>query len=263
MSVQIAEMPWTTYQHRLEHDMPVVILPIGSLEQHGPHSPLGSDEILTRQIALAVAQEVGGLVAPSLAYGCRSQPRTGGGWHFPGTTSIAGETMILLVRDLVREFGRHGVRKLAVFDTHFENEWFVIEGIERGLQELRRDGNTALRIVKFRYFELITPDILERVFPDGFPGWALEHAGVMTTSLHLFLTPELVDMRTAPAHGVVAYPPYDVFPFDPARGTASGALNAATTASAASGRLIFTHVVAALAAAIRAEFGEPPREGAA
>jgi creatinine amidohydrolase len=254
-TAMIADLPWTEYQRRVEEDAPVVLLPIGSLEQHGPHSPLGSDEMLTRLISVAVAERVGGLVAPSIPYGCRSQPRTGGGWHFSGTTSIEGNTLALLVRDVLRELGRHGVRKIAVMDTHFENEWFVIEGIEHALREMRRDGLQDVKIVKFRYFEFITPEVLERVFPDGFPGWALEHAGVMTTSLHLHLTPELVDMNEAPTHGVIAYPPYDVFPFDPARGTRTGSLNSPRTASAESGKLIFDHVVTALTAAIDTEFG--------
>jgi creatinine amidohydrolase len=253
--VLIAEMAWTDYQRRVEHDSPVVLLPIGSLEQHGPHSPLGSDEMLTRLIAIAVAEQVGGLVAPSIPYGCRSQPRTGGGWHFSGTTSIEGQTLTLLVRDLLQEFARHGLRKIAVLDTHYENEWFVIEGIEHALKELRRDGHDDVKIVKFRYFEFITPEILERVFPDGFPGWPLEHAGVMTTALHLYLTPELVDMSKAPTHGVIEYPPYDVFPFDPALGTQTGSLNSPTTATRDSGKLIFDHVVASLTTAIRTEFG--------
>jgi creatinine amidohydrolase len=254
-TVTIADLPWTEYQRRVERDDPVVLLPIGSLEQHGPHSPLGSDEILTRLIAGEVARRVGGLVAPSIAYGCRSQPRTGGGWHFPATTSIEGNTLALLVRDILREFARHGIRKIAVLDTHYENEWFVIEGIEQALREMRRDGLNDVKIVKFRYFEFITPDILERVFPDGFPGWALEHGGVMTTSLHLYLTPELVDMSEAPAHGVIEYPPYDVFPFDPAQGTQSGSLNSPSAATAESGKLIFDRVVGALTTAIQTEFG--------
>jgi creatinine amidohydrolase len=252
--VAIAEMSWTEYAERVRADSPVVILPIGSLEQHGPHSPNGSDEILTRLIAMEVAEEVGGLVAPSIPYGARSQPRTGGGWHFPGTTSIEGATLAALVRDILCEFGRQGVRKIAVMDTHFENEWFVIEGIEHALREMRRDGIDDVKIVKFRYFELITPEILGQVFRDGFPGWALEHAGVMTTSLHLYLTPDLVDMSKVPAHGVIEYPPYDVFPLEPSRGTPSGCLNTPAAATAESGKLIFDHVVRSLSDAIRSEF---------
>jgi creatinine amidohydrolase len=119
---------------------------------------------------------------------------------------------------------------------------------------MRRDRIDTMKIVKFRYFELLAPEILERVFPNGFPGWALEHAGVMTTSLHLYLTPQLVDMTQAPTHGVIAYPPYDVFPFDPSRGSQTGSLNSPAAASAESGKLIFEQVVAALTAAIEAEF---------
>jgi creatinine amidohydrolase len=163
---------------------------------------------------------------------------------------------MLQVRDILREFGRHGVQKIAVLDTHFENEWFVIEGIEQAIKDMQGGGVDGVKIVKFRYFELITAETLERVFPDGFPGWALEHAGVMTTSLHLYLTPELVDMSKAPTHGVIEYPPYDVFPFDPSVGTQSGSLNSPASASAESGKLIFDEVVAALTAAIHAEFGD-------
>ena len=254
-SVLMSELPWTEYDRLIKSRNPPVLLPVGSLEQHGPHSPNSSDELLTRLIAIEVARRVGGLVTPSICYGCRSVPRTGGGDHFPATTSIEGRTMAYLVRDVLRELARHGVGRIVVLDSHYENEWFVIEGIDLAMREIRAAGSVVPKILKIRYFELITDEILDKVFPDGFPGWALEHAGVMTTSLHLHLTPDLVDMSKAPTHGPIDFPPYDIFPYEDAAGTESGSLNSPKTASAESGKLIFDHVVSALGSVIETEFG--------
>lgn len=253
-TVTLSDLDWIEFDRRLKEDDPPILLPIGSLEQHGPHSPNGSDEMLTRLIAEEVAGRVNGLVAPSISYGCRSVPRTGGGDHFPATTSISGRTLSFLVRDIIRELARHGVRRIVVLDTHFENEWFVIEGIDLAMREITMLGFTVPTILKVRYFELLSEEVIERVYPNGFPGWALEHAGVMTTSLHLYLTPELVDMSKAPDHGPIEFPPYDIFPYADRPGTETGCLNEPLSASAESGQLIFDEVVTGLCGVIAREF---------
>jgi creatinine amidohydrolase len=250
----MSDITWTDYSARLAAHNPVVLLPIGSLEQHGPHSPLGSDEINGRLIAIEVAKRAGGLVAPSLNYGCRSQPRTGGGNHFPGTTSLRGETMVMMVIDIICELARHGVRKILIMDSHYENEWFIIEGINLAMDQLRASGADLPKVVKVRYFELLPPEVIDLVFPEGFPGWPLEHAGVMTTSLHLHLTPNLVDMSQAPLHGPIAFPPYDVFPHDPETGTQTGCLNSPSTATALKGKAVFEASVEQLVHLIEHEF---------
>ena len=85
-------------------------------------------------------------------------------------------------------------------------------------------------------------------------GWALEHAAVMTTSLHLHLTPELVDMSLAPTHGPIDYPPYYIFPQDPARGTESGCLSSPAPATAEKGKLVYDTVVGSLRELMAREF---------
>lgn len=252
-TVTLTDLNWVEFDRRLKEDNPVILLPIGSLEQHGPHSPNGSDEMTTRLIAEEVARRAGALVAPSISYGCRSVPRTGGGNHFPATTSIRGRTLSMLVRDIIRELARNGVLRIVVLDSHFENEWFVIEGIDLAMREIRMLGYTEPTILKIRYFELLSEQVIDRVFPDGFPGWALEHAGVMTTSLHLYLTPELVDMSQAPDHGPIEFPPYDVFPYADRPGSETGCLNTPLSASAESGKLIFDEAVTKLCGVIASE----------
>jgi creatinine amidohydrolase len=250
----ISEMSWVEFDNRIQRDNATVLLPIGSLEQHGPHSPVGSDEILTRLIAEEVARRANAVVAPSINYGVRSQPRTGGGNHFPGTISIRGCTLTSLLRDIICEFVQKGATRLMILDTHYENEFFVIEAIEEAMRELHAQHRKDFKIIRVRYFELLSQDVLNRLFPDGFLGWALEHAAVMTTSLHLFLTPKLADMSKAPTHPPIEYPPYDVFPFDPNDGTKTGCLSSPAKASQEKGRLVFESVVAGLASVLQREF---------
>lgn len=252
--VLIEEMTWPDYDRRVREENPLVILPVGSLEQHGPHSPLATDTIIPTAISAAVAGRIRAMVAPAISYGYKSQERTGGGNHFAGTTSLDGETLIRLTLDIIREFARHGVRRIAIMDSHYENEMFLIEGIDLALRELRADGIDDMKIVKIRYFEFTSQETLEAVFPEGFPGWPLEHAGVMTTSVLLHLCPELVHMDRVPNHPPIAYPPYDVFPSDPERGSPTGVLASARGASAEKGELLFTRYVEAIAAALAGEF---------
>ena len=54
----LTDLNWVEFDRRLKEDNPAILLPIGSLEQHGPHSPNGSDEMTTRLIAEEVARRV-------------------------------------------------------------------------------------------------------------------------------------------------------------------------------------------------------------
>jgi creatinine amidohydrolase len=252
--VLISELSWTRYDAKLKRDNPVIILPVGSLEQHGPHSPLASDTIIPTEIGKAVAARIGGLVAPAIAYGYKSMPRTGGGNHFPGTTSLDGDTLVRLMRDILCEFARHGARRILILDSHYENEMFLIEGIDLALKDLKSWGIDDLRVMKVRYFEFITEATLAAVFPNGFPGWPLEHAGVMTTSVLLHLRPELIHMDQVPDQKPIIYPPYDLFPVDPSQGTRTGILATAKGASPEKGKLLFDEFVEGIRNAVRDAF---------
>lgn len=258
-TVFIERMKWTEYAARIK-DGPVIFLPVGALEQHGPHLPMNCDEIIPREISEAVAHKVNGLVAPSLFYGYKSQPRTGGGNHFPGTTSLSAEAVITTVRDVIEEFGRHGMRRIVVMDGHSENTMFITEGIDLALRELRRDGVPDMRILRIGYYEFTSPETERQVWPDGFPSWPLEHAGVMETSVMLHLHPDLVDLAKLPDDTPARFEPYDVHPasFENIPGLPrSGALNSARLASAEKGKLMFDEYVNGIAAAVTREFGLP------
>ena len=135
-TVWMNQLSWVDYAARVQREQPVIFLPVGALEQHGPHLPLGTDAMLSTAVAADTAALVSGLVAPALSYGYKSQPKCGGGQHFCGTTSVDAATLIGSVRDAVREFARHGVTRLVFVNGHYENQWFLIEGIDLGLREL-------------------------------------------------------------------------------------------------------------------------------
>ncbi|MBW4578120.1 MAG: creatininase [Tildeniella nuda ZEHNDER 1965/U140] len=252
MTVLMSALSWVAYQERLQDDSLVLLLPCGALEQHGPHLPLGTDALLSAAIAQSVATNLNGLVAPTLSYGYKSQPKSGGGQHFPGTTSLDGQSLSQITRDVIREFARHGVKNLVVVDGHYENQWFLTEGIDLAMREL----GTAhpLSIMRLEYWDFCTEETLSHVFPDGFPGFALEHAAVIETSLMLHFCPDLVALDRLPTIAPANFPPYDMYPTRTEWVPQSGVLSSAKGASAEKGRLMAEQLTESITKAIRHEF---------
>lgn len=77
-TVFYADLPWPEVEARIAAGAPV-FLPLGATELHGRHMALNVDVVLPMAIAARAAARVGGLVLPTVAYGNRSQPKTGGG----------------------------------------------------------------------------------------------------------------------------------------------------------------------------------------
>jgi creatinine amidohydrolase len=249
--VHMNRMSWPQYRERVQQSHAPVFLPVGALEQHGPHLPLGTDALLASAMASGAAAGTDGIVAPALAYGYKSQPKCGGGQHFVGTTSLDAATLIGQVRDTVREFARHGVERLVIVNGHYENQWFLIEGVDLAMREC---ASSSLRVMRLEYWDLCTEQTLAQVFPDGFPGFALEHAAVIETSMMLHLHPELVRLELIPDEPAAQFPPYDSYPTRAEWVPASGVLSSARASSTHKGALICNEVIARMAGAVRHEF---------
>jgi creatinine amidohydrolase len=249
--VRMDRMSWPEYRDRVSLQGAPVFLPVGATEQHGPHLPLGTDALLSTAICIGAAQQVGGVVAPALAYGYKSQPKCGGGQHFCGTTSLDAGTLIGQVQDTLREFMRHGARRIVVVNGHYENQWFLIEGIDLALRECRGEKPVVMRL---EYWDFCTEETLAQIFPQGFPGYALEHAAVIETSMMLHLHPSLVRLDLIPGDPPAQFPPYDVYPTRTEWVPPSGVLSSARGASAEKGKLIVDEVNARIATAVRSEF---------
>jgi creatinine amidohydrolase len=252
MNNRTDRMSWPDYVARLRQD-PIVFLPVGAHEQHGPHLPMGTDAIFATDMAEALAVRLNGLVLPTLSYGYKSQARSGGGQTFPGTTSLDGGTLISSTTDILRELSRHGVKKVVILDGHYENQWFLTEGIELAQREFTASGRT-MHIVRTEYWDFCPQHVLDEVFEGDFPGYDLEHAALIETSMMMHWHPELVIVDKIPDDGPAKFSALDHYPQDGAGVPASGVLAPALAATADKGGMIIDGTLNALEKTIRDHF---------
>ncbi len=253
-TVFAAEMPWPDYHARIHGGRTPLLIPIGSMEQHGHHMPMHVDVLLPTEFSRRVCERIGGLVGQPVVYGYKSHPKSGGGNHFPGTTSLDGGTLVAVLRDIIKEYVRHGVRHLVLMNGHYENSWYLIEGVDVALRELRWDGIEDVKIVVLSYWDFVTQATIETLYPEGFTGWDIEHGGVLETSLMLALHPELVQLQRAVDHPPATFPPYDVYPVNPDWVPASGTLSSPKNATREKGNLLLEVCTDGIVGALRQEF---------
>jgi len=164
-------------QHR------TVILPVGSVEEHGPHLPLGTDTFHALEVARRAAELRPVLVAPPLYYGlCRSTR------EHPGTVSISGNTVRALVTELGREFHRQGLCNLVIMSGHAGGTHMaaLVEAGETLLAEL-----PDLKVAVVNLLDLFREVVAAR--PELVKTRGDSHAGEVETALMLAISPHLVE----------------------------------------------------------------------
>jgi creatinine amidohydrolase len=253
-TVFAAELSWPDYDARVRDGSTPILLPVGSMEQHGCHMPMNVDVLLPVEFARRVAGATGALVAPPFTYGYKSHQKSGGGNHLPGTTSLDGTTLVAALRDVIKEFARHGVRQICLVNGHFENSWFIIEGIDLALRELKWGGISDMKIVVLSYWDFVDKPTIARLYPNGFAGWDLEHGGVLETSLMLALYPQQVMLERAVDHAPASFPPYDVYPAKPEWTPSCGTLSSPKEATAEKGEILLQVCVDGIVKALATEF---------
>lgn len=160
-----------------------VILPLGSTEQHGPHLPVGTDYMNVWEMAVRVAEKVGGLVLPLLPYGCSEE-------HFPraGTVSLGAETLKQVLADIVRSLARNGVGKVVLLNGHAGQ----CELVEELARDLRKEGLSVHHLCSFT---VLPTEVLAREIP--LEEEIFVHAEELETSLMMAAHPERVKMDKA------------------------------------------------------------------
>ncbi len=230
------------------------VLAAGAIEQHGSHLPLSVDQIIPYEIIKQrISPHIDVVLLPRFYYGYRSQTVVGGGPTFPGTLRMSAEAVIYPIRDIVLELLRHGVKKLLITDGHLENKSFIIEGIERALQEYH--GANKIKVMYSEWNDYVKKETLDTVFHGHFPGFETEHAAVNETSLMLALRPDLVCSMDFPTEYAKRYIHYSVWPDSPDLVTENGALSSAKDASVENGELMLADVVEGMLKDIEIEFG--------
>jgi len=230
------------------------ILPIGSTEQHGPCLPYCTDATIAEGLALRLAAVLPAVVYPTIQYGYRSNPKSGGGALFPGTIDLSGSTVIALVRDVLLELIADGRRNILIVNAHFENDPFITEGMCLAMEAAGSGAN--VQCIQTNWWDGLTPETINACFDAGdFPGWALEHGGVTETSLMLALAPELVRTERIPSSGLEFVPPaYLRFPLKKGDVPIEGNLSTAVGSTAEKGELILKDAVESIYRACEKEF---------
>ncbi len=251
-TTRMVDLTWPEFGERLGRR--VLVLPLGAIEQHGPHLPLDTDTTTAVRFAEELAHRIGGVVLPSFQYGYKSQPTSGGGRLFPGTTSLGAEAFIACVRDIVGDLSRQGARGILILNANFENTMFAIEGADLATAG---SGAGSAKVVFVNWWDQVSREVLDSAFDGAFPGWEAEHAGVVETSLMLHLDPARVaNKRIESPRQLPTLPTYWVIPERPGMVPASGVLRTAEGSSAAIGKMLFDDVGDALEQLARREFRE-------
>ena len=166
-------------------DSRTVIIPFGSLEEHGAHLPLCTDTLQVVEVCRRAAARAGVHLAPAVAYGvCRSTR------NHAGTVGISTATLRAITIDLVRDFHRHGMRSFVLISGH-AGKTHMLTLVDAGEQLLDELPDIRVSVIS-EYDEIREAGkALVEAADDS-------HAGEIETSRVLFLKPELVK-GTSPA----------------------------------------------------------------
>jgi creatinine amidohydrolase len=170
---------------------PIVILPVGSIEQHGNHLPVGCDANSAEAVALRAAEGLAGaahpvlLLLPPLWYGY--SPHHMG---FAGTVTLRSETFLGVVQDVVESVLSQGVRRIVILNGHGGN----VSSLDVVAARLGQIWHGKARIVAVTYFHLAAPR--QREFRQSERG-GMGHACEFETSVQLAIHADLVDMPAA------------------------------------------------------------------
>ncbi|MCE5206903.1 MAG: creatininase family protein [Chloroflexi bacterium] len=175
--IWMERMTWQEIQQAMDDGYDTVILIAGSIEQHGPALPLGTDTYLGYAMADGIARKIGKtLVAPVIRPGLSEHHM-----HFKGTLTLTKETFKAVVRDVINSLVRHGFKRIAVTYSHGGNE----AALDEVLPELARTYPDVdiLTLIDEDAFSDPVQDIIRR---DGITSEQMGvHAGEMETSMLL------------------------------------------------------------------------------
>ncbi len=225
-SFELAQAQWPTVEENLRQ---LLVVPVGSLEQHGPHLPLDTDTRIAVAVARRACQARAGVaLAPALPVGASGEHAA-----FPGTLSIGAEALAACLIELGRHASLHWPALLLV-NGHGGN----VTAVEAAVGRLRYEGRACLA--------------WHAALPEGDA-----HAGRSETSVMLALAPGAVRLDAAERGDV--RPLGEILPLLRERGvravSANGVLGDPAGASAAQGEQLLARLVDSLSAAIDRFFG--------
>jgi len=180
------ELTASDWPKALEKSAHTCILPIGILEKHGPHAPMGSDLIQVREWAARVTKKEYAVVFPDYFYGQINEAR-----HQPGAFALPERVVWDLLEATCDEIARNGFTKIVIINGHGGNPEFLRYFIQTRLEKRRDYAVYFFQPAADSAFSASVAR-LHQSDPNGD-----SHAGERETSVLLYLRPELVKMDSA------------------------------------------------------------------
>ncbi len=190
--IEWARLTWEEARDLLS-ERRVAVLPIGAVEEHGPHMTLEVDTLAADALARRICEKTGAVLLPALPYG-----QVWSLSRFPGSLSLRTETLVAVLSDLADEVRRQGFGGLVIISGHLGN-LTAMKTVARAQYESSR---FPVLYLFYPGLDEASRDVLER--PKSHPG--IVHADELETSLILALAPHAVDMSRA----VAEYPDFPI-----------------------------------------------------
>ena len=196
---ELAKIPFTEVAEIARSGKALVILPVGVVEEHGAHLPLGVDSFAAEVYAAATAPylEKGGyevVVAPTINYGVARAAI-----DFPGTLSLEPETLRSMVVEIGRSLSRHGLKRLAILNGHRDKHH--MKALDEAKSILVEEKGAQVLLLGFAHDDQVT-EVCYRAGIKQFyssPQPDREgHGGESETSLALYAFPETVRKEIIP-----------------------------------------------------------------
>jgi len=225
----------------------VPVLPLGQIEEHGPHLPINTDVFIARRVCEAAVRRLAGsprsYVLDAIAYGYSQRAMK----RWPGTFTVAQETVIETLKQVLISLAEMGFRKIVVVSTHGNHV-----GVARVAARMVADERGIGPGVFFPY--AACSDILGEYGKAGAGGSC--HAGEFETSVMLHMAPELVDLSAAGGEDRLSftspYPSSQAFVSTwTLQESSSGAYGDPTAATTELGKRLFEKMVEETAGFIR------------
>lgn len=180
----IADDTSTEIKEKLNPSTPV-ILPIGAVEAHGAHLPLGIDNDLAESYAKKVAEKTGSLILPNIPYGQVWSLR-----DFPGSITVSNDTLIRMLVEIAESLYAQDVRMVIFLTAHYGN-MNALKDASRVLYDKYPDLKTVYLF--YPNLNQYADEVREGEKVHG----SYVHADEIETSIALHLTEEKVDMEKA------------------------------------------------------------------
>ncbi len=197
MSQWLQDKSWQEAQALVKDSKGVAIVPVGSVEQHGYHMPLGCDTYVATTLAEDAAERTGAALVPPVWFGWSPHHMV-----LPGTITVRPEVLIDLVFDIAGSLKKHGFDKILIVNGH---RIVNVVWMQLAAEKIQRETGAVVKIFDPAY---MSKDIVQKL---GFG--AVGHSEEIETSHMMYRYPQLVHLELAKDNPIT---PQELYSVDPA-----------------------------------------------